>query len=73
MALTGESGGPDEVQTRVQQSPLASQRAKQDSDSGKNGQTAKAGGYFTLGYKEGFSQWVGIRKSQRWIKFPYIF
>lgn len=59
MALTGESSGPNEVQTRVQQSPLASQRAKQESNSGRNGQAAKAGGFFTLGYKEGFSQWVG--------------
>lgn len=65
MALTGESGGPDEAQTRVQQSPLASQRAKLEGNSGKNGQTAKAGGFFTLGYKEGFSQWVGIRNIQK--------
>lgn len=61
MALTGDSNGPDEVQARAQQSPLASQRAKQESSSGRNGQAAKAGGFFTLGYKEGFSQWVSIK------------
>ena len=60
MALTSDSNGPDEVQARAQQSPLASQRAKQESNSGRNGQAAKAGGFFTLGYKEGFSQWVSI-------------
>jgi cardiolipin-specific phospholipase len=59
MAVSGASGGDDEMQTRVQQSPLASQRAKQDGNTAGNSRAAKAVGYFTLGYKEGFNQWVG--------------
>jgi hypothetical protein len=59
MTVSGASSGDDEMHTRVQQSPLASQRAKHDSDTAGNSRAAKAVGYFTLGYKEGFNQWVG--------------
>ena len=61
MVVTGESGEANEMQIQVQQSPLASQRAKQEGNTARNGQAARAGGFFTLGYKEGFSQWVGHR------------
>lgn len=43
---------------RGQQSPLASQRAKQQNNSQEQNRTGKMGGFFTLGYKEGFAQWV---------------
>ena len=53
---TATSGGDDDFKSKSQQSPLASQRARE------GGQEKRAGrftGYFPLGYKEGFSQWVG--------------
>lgn len=43
---------------RGQQSPLASQRAEQTSHPTEENRTGKMAGLFTLGYKEGFSQWV---------------
>jgi len=43
-----------DISQRTQQSPLASQRAKQQQS---NGRTAVKSGYFPLGYKDGFSQW----------------
>ena len=49
-AATANSNEGDEMRSKTQQSPLASQRAKAEGN--------KSGGYFTLGYKEGFSQWV---------------
>jgi len=66
---TATSGGDDDYKSKSQQSPLASQRAKE------GGQEKRAGrftGYFPLGYKEGFSQWVGrhlefpLRKERKW-------
>lgn len=57
MATTTD-GKDDELQSRVQQSALASQRLKQSSTPSESNRTGKIGGYFTLGYKEGFSQWV---------------
>lgn len=50
MADTANSDG--DPASRTQQSPLASQRAKQQ------GAPQTKRGYFPLGYKEGFSQWV---------------
>lgn len=41
----------DDLRGKTQQSPLASQRAKEQG-------TQPKGGYFPLGTKEGFSQWV---------------
>lgn len=55
---TETSGRDGELQSKGQQSPLASQRAKQDGHPTEENRTGKVGGYFTLGYKEGFSQWV---------------
>lgn len=54
------SASDDEsVRTRTQQSPLASQRAKQQaSAAAEASRTGRSPGYFPLGYKEGFSQWV---------------
>lgn len=59
---TTTSGEDDDYKSKSQQSPLASQRAKE------SGQAKRAGrftGYFPLGYKEGFSQWV-----RRHLDFP---
>lgn len=49
------SADSDEIRNRTQQSPLASQRAK---DEGK-----QKAGWFPLGAKEGFSQWVRQREN----------
>lgn len=57
-AATADSGD-DEVRSRNQQPMLASQRHKAGNNTPTEAnRTGKFGGYFTLGYKEGFSQWV---------------
>ena len=53
---TAASSGDDDFKSKSQQSPLASQRAK---EGGQAKRTGRFTGYFPLGYKEGFSQWVG--------------
>lgn len=60
MAGTSASGNDDISYSRPQQSPLASQRGKQNTgpSEGNQSQAAKSGGFFPLGFKEGFSQWV---------------
>ena len=55
------SDSNDNYQSKGQQSPLASQRAKQGTTPSEPNRTARFGGYFPLGYKAGFSQWVWIR------------
>jgi hypothetical protein len=52
---TTTSGEDDDYKSKSQQSPLASQRAK---ETGQAKRTGRFTGYFPLGYKEGFSQWV---------------
>ena len=54
------SNNNDEYKSKGQQSPLASQRAKQGTKPSEANRTARFGGYFPLGYKAGFSQWVWI-------------
>lgn len=60
MAGTSARDNDDLSYSRPQQSPLASQRGEQNT--GPNGsnqsQAAKGGGFFPLGFKEAFSQWV---------------
>ncbi|KAI9811846.1 MAG: hypothetical protein M1827_005197 [Pycnora praestabilis] len=52
------SGSDDDLRSKGQQPILASQRAKQQANApSEANRTGKVGGYFTLGYKEGFSQW----------------
>ena len=51
-------GGDDQVQTSSRHSPLASQRNQVNNTSTETNSRGRTGGYFTLGYKEGFSQWV---------------
>ena len=68
MATTTADDGDDEVRSKPQQSPLASQRGKEDNTSADSAKSGRTGGYFTLGYKEGFSQWVSreSRGKQKW-------
>lgn len=56
-ATTANTGGDDELRSRSQRSPLASQRAKQSNTPTEANRTGKFGGYFPLGYKEAYSQW----------------
>ena len=55
---TANPGDDDELRSRPQQSMLASQRAKQTSKSTETKKAGKFGGYFPLGYKEAYTQWV---------------
>ena len=56
---TAASGSDDDYRSKAQQSPLASQRAKQANQPTESNRTGRfGGGYFPLGYKEGFNQWV---------------
>ncbi len=59
MSTAAANGGDDELRSSSQQSPLASQREKASNTPTASNRTGRIGGYFTLGYKEGFSQWVG--------------
>ena len=56
MSSTTSSSGED-PKVRAQRSPLASQR---DREAGSRA----GGGYFPLGYKDGFSQWVSVHRSR---------
>lgn len=58
MAATTTNNSSDDLRTRPQQSPLASKRAQQSNGPTEENRKGKVGGYFTLGYKEGFNQWV---------------
>ena len=64
-ATTADSNNNDELRNKGQQSPLASQRAKAENNDAKDESPAKRFGYFPVGYKEGFSQWVS-RVSAWW-------
>ncbi|KAL8996338.1 MAG: hypothetical protein Q9169_004138 [Polycauliona sp. 2 TL-2023] len=57
MAATTNDGGNDGARMRTQQSPLASERARDSSTPSEENRKGKFGGFFTLGYKEGFNQW----------------
>ena len=58
MSTATTNGNDDDLSSRGQQSPLASQRAEQSSGPTEANRTGRFTGYFPLGYKEGFSQWV---------------
>lgn len=51
------ASSPDEVHTRGQQSPLASQRAQQEPPSAPRGHVRDSNQWFPLSYKEAASQW----------------
>ncbi|KAL9584950.1 MAG: hypothetical protein Q9212_001803 [Teloschistes hypoglaucus] len=57
MAAATTDGSSDDLHTRTQQSPLASKRAQQGNTPTEANRKGRFGGFFTLGYKEGFSQW----------------
>ena len=57
-SATANAGEDDELRSKPQQSPLASQRAKQNNTPTEANRAGKSGGYFPLGYKEAYSQWV---------------
>lgn len=59
MSTATANGGDDEFRSSSQRSPLASQRDRANNTPTEANRTGRLGGYFTLGYKEGFSQWVG--------------
>lgn len=59
MSISTSPGSDNGFNSRSQQSPLASQRAKQAANApSEANRTGRFGNYFTLGYKESFSQWV---------------
>jgi hypothetical protein len=59
MSASTSSASSDDVRPRGQQPMLASQRAKEQTNaSSAASRTSRFTGYFPLGYKEGFSQWV---------------
>ena len=60
MARVTTDGGDDQVQRGSRHSPLASQRSKVNNTSTETNSRGRTGGYFTLGYKEGFNQWVTV-------------
>ena len=62
MTATTANGGSDDARVRTQQSLLASQRARESSTPAEENRKGKFGGFFTLGYKEGFNQWVRYQR-----------
>ena len=58
MATATANDSDDEYRARGQQAMLASQRAKENKTPTEANRTGRMGGMFTLGYKDGFSQWV---------------
>ena len=70
MAATASGSGDDlqSTQSTGQQSPLASQRAKQTDAPSEANRTGRFGRYFTLGYKEGFYQWVSLKQLEKCLK-----
>ncbi|CAF9909622.1 MAG: hypothetical protein ALECFALPRED_005856 [Alectoria fallacina] len=57
MSTTTATGGDEEFRSSSQHSPSASQREEANNTPTETNRTGRVGGYFTLGYKEGFSQW----------------
>ena len=58
-AAATDPSGDNNLHSRTQQSPLASQRAKTSSNTPTEAnRKGRMSTYFPLGYKEGFSQWV---------------
>ena len=58
MSTAAANSNDDDLRSRSQQPVLASQRAKANGTPTEANRTARFSGYFPLGYKEGFSQWV---------------
>ena len=64
MSAATANGNDDDFTTRNQQGMLASQRLKTSNVPTEANRTGRFSGYFPLGYKEGFSQWVRLALSQ---------
>lgn len=64
MAATTTDGSSDDLRTRPQQSPLASKRAQQRNGPTEDSRKGRIGGFFTLGYKDGFHQWVWVDEAR---------
>lgn len=62
MSTATANGNDDDLRARNQQPVLGSQRAKAQAKSTPTeaNRTGRVSGYFPLGYKEGFSQWVCV-------------
>lgn len=60
--MAAQNSVSEDVRGRTQQSPLASQRAKEQSEARPAG---RFGQWFPLGAKEGFSQWVSVLRFSR--------
>ena len=58
MSAATANDSDDDFRARGQQPILASQRAKENTTPSEANRTGRMGGMFTLGYKDGFSQWV---------------
>lgn len=67
MSTATANGNDDDFTTRNQQGMLASQRLKASNAPTEANRTGRFTGYFPLGYKEGFSQWVCVALFQGWI------
>jgi len=66
MSAAAADSGDEEIRSRKQQPMLASQRHKVGNNTPTEGnRSGKIGGYFTLGYKEGFSQWVCMTVTEK--------
>lgn len=65
MSTTTATGGDEEFRSSSQHSPSASQREEANNTPTETNRTGRVGGYFTLGYKEGFSQWVSHHRGRR--------
>ena len=58
MSAATANDSDDDFRARGQQPMLASQRAKENKTPTEANRTGRMGGMFTLGYKDGFNQWV---------------
>jgi hypothetical protein len=60
-ATMAEPNGEEAVRSRAQQPVLARHRTKEQVE--QNKKTQQSPGFFPMGYKEGFSQWVSHDKT----------
>ncbi|KAL0264586.1 hypothetical protein SLS55_000536 [Diplodia seriata] len=63
--MAANANSDDEFRSRTQQSPLASQRAKQHGSVPSGAPNGRGfTGWFPLGYKEGFTQWARLSPAE---------
>ena len=61
----------DDIRNRTQQSPLASQRAKQTDHPTEANRTGRMSNFFPLGWKDGFNQWVSDTRTTNFWRQRY--